>query len=62
MMNSTVHDDNYDNDECDNDAGGCDNDGCTGNNDIRYLMFVEITAAAVHDDNGGVGCDSGGWH
>ena len=62
MMNSTV--DDYDDDDCDNDAGGCDNDGCTGNNDIRYLMFDTITAAAADDDddNGGIGCDNGDWH
>ena len=54
MMNSTVHDD-------DNDAGGCDNDGCTGNHDIRYLMFDTITAAD-DDDYGGVGFENGGWH
>ena len=53
-----------DDDDCDNDAGGCDNDGCTGNHDIRYLMFDTITAAAADDDddNGGIGCDNGGWH
>ena len=64
MMNSTVHDDDYDDDDdCDNDAGGCDNYGCTGNHYIRYLMFDTITtAAADEDDNGGVGCDNGGWH
>ena len=57
MMNSTAHDDDYDDDDCDNDAGGCDNDACTGNHDI---MFDTITAAA-DDDNGGIGCDNGGW-
>ena len=62
MMNSTLHDDDYDDDDCDNDAGGCDNEGCTGYHDIRYLMFDTITAAAYDDDNGGIGCDTGGWH
>ena len=63
MMNSTVHDDDYDYDDCDNDAGDCDNDGCTGNHDIRYLMFDTIAAAAADDDdNGGIGCGNGGWH
>ena len=37
------------------------------NHDIRYLMFDTITAAAADDDdddydNGGIGCDNGGWH
>ena len=62
MMNSTVHDDDYDEDDCDNDAGGCDNDGCIGNH-IRYIMFDTITAAAAaaaNDDNGGIGCDNDG--
>ena len=55
MMNSTVHDDDYDDNDCDNHAGGCD-DGCTVNHDIRYIMFDTITAAAVDDDdNGGIG-------
>ena len=67
MMNSTVHDDDYDDDDCDNDAGDCDNDGCTGNH-IRYTMFDTITAAAAaaaddddddDDDNGDIGCDNG---
>ena len=64
MMNSAVHDDDYDDDDCDNDAGGCDKDRCTGNHDIRYIMFDTITAAAVAaaDDNGVIGCDNGGWH
>ena len=48
MMNSTVHDDDY------YDAGGCDNDGC--------IMFDIITAADDDGDNGGIGCDNGGWH
>ena len=62
MMNSTVHDDDYYDDDCDNDAGCCDNDGCTGN-DIRYIMFDTITdATAADDDNGGIGCGNGGWH
>ena len=63
MMNSTAHDDdNYD-DDCDKDAGGCDNDGCTGNHDIRYLMFETITDAATDDDgNGDGGCNNGDWH
>ena len=62
MINSTVHDNDYDDDNCDNDANGCDNDGCTGNHDI-YLMFDTITTAADDDDdNDGVGCDNGGWH
>ena len=60
-MNITVHDDYYDDDDCDNDAGGCD-DGCTGNHGIRYIIFDTITAAAADDDNGGIGCDNGGWH
>ena len=60
MMNSTVHDDDYDDDDCDNDALVCDNDGCTGNH-IRYIMFDTITAAD-DDDYGGIGCDNGGWH
>ena len=60
MMNSTVHD--YDDDDCDYDAGGFDNDGCTSNH-IRYIIFDTITAAAAdHDDTGGTGCDNGGWH
>ena len=58
MMNSTVHDDNYD-DDCENNAGGCDNDECTFNH-IRYIMIDTITAAA-DDDNGGIGCNNGGW-
>ena len=64
MMNSTVHVDDYFDDDCDNDAGGCDNDGFTGNHDIRYLIFdtITATAAAADDDNGGIGCDNGGWH
>ena len=62
MMNSTVNDDDYDNDGCDNAAGGCDNDRCTGKHDIRYLMFDTITmAAADDDDKGGVACYKGGW-
>ena len=51
MTNSTVHDDDDDD---------CDNDGCTGNHDIRYLMFDTNTVTA--DDNGGIDCDNGGWH
>ena len=62
MMNSTVHDDEYYDDDCNNDAGGCDNDGCTGNH-LRYIMFDTITAAAADDDdNGGIGCGNGGLH
>ena len=61
MLNSTVHDDDHDDDGCDNDAGGCDNNGWTVNHDIRYLMFDTMTAADDYD-NGGVGCDNGGWH
>ena len=45
MLDSTVHDDDYD--DCDNDAGGCDIGRCTCNHDIRYLMFNTITAAAA---------------
>ena len=60
-MNSIVHDDDYDDDDCDNDAGGCDNDECTGNH-IRYIMFDTIIAADDDCDNGAGGCDNGGWH
>ena len=65
MMNSTVHDDDNDDDDCDNYAWGCD-DGCSGNHDIRYIMFDKITATATVaaaapadvNDYGGMGCDS----
>ena len=42
MLDSTVHDDDYDDDH----AGGCDIGGCTCNH-IRYLMFNTITAATA---------------
>ena len=50
MLNSTVHEDDYDG--CDDNAvchhaGGCDIGGCTCNHDIRYLMFNTITAASA---------------
>ena len=69
MMNSTVHVDDYYDDDCDNDACEYDNDGFTDNHDIRYHLFDTITAAAAaaaaaddDDENGGIGCDNSGWH
>ena len=42
MINSTLHDDDYDDNDCHNDAGGCDNGGCTGNHDIRYNYLIQL--------------------
>ena len=53
MMNSTVHDDDYDDNDCDNDAGGCNNDGSTGNQNIKPQSHIQDFGpgrAKVHPD------------